>query len=143
VYKGELQHGLDIDVYSFHVAAPGTFMRISVDAGASPMAAAFRVLGPLSKPYFVRQGSNPGSGSVSREVFLPLAGAYLVAVFDQRAFRGSPPAVTPGTFCYTLRLETLPQPTPIDLGGGRTHFVTAEGKLGFFRFTIPPFDPNP
>ena len=42
-----------------------------------------------------------------REVFFPRTGTYVVRVEDRRAAEGSPPSVVPGTFCYSLSLQTL------------------------------------
>jgi hypothetical protein len=139
-YGGELQHGADVDVFAFEVAAPGTLIRIAVDVGAGPMDAHFTVTGPREKPALVRAATRPTSRDVSREIFFPAAGTYLLAVQDERNLSGAPPIVEPATFCYTLRIEERPLPAPTDLdlptSGTVTaffHDVTAEGLIGFAR----------
>ena len=146
-YAGELLTGEDVDFFSFEVPQAGLRMRASVGAGASGMDSAFAVYGPEGSDDFVRVGSNPMAGDVSRELFLPVAGTYLVEIYDIRFAEGAPPAVTPGTFCYQLTWAELPAPSPVPVplpsGGTPTelsHTVSATGAIAYYQVEVAPAD---
>ena len=143
-YRGELQSGMDSDVYAINVTTPGTLMRFAVNSTPGNMVdARFSVSGP---PGFARIGANPLQNSAQRDVFLPEAGRYFVRIVDQRATDGTPPTVSaPGTFCYQLVISAQPAPTPTLLTvpaanatTTMTHTVGANGALGFYRIAATP-----
>jgi hypothetical protein len=128
----------DMDAYRLTVAAP-TLLEISVD-GVNGMMGAFMVV-PLSgnpATEWRRFGLNVTGDTSKRQVYLPAAGAYAIAVTDTRALYvdvDSPPAAGYGAaaggpaanYFMSIAVLPVPAPTPLAVTGG---VAMTTGTLG-------------
>jgi hypothetical protein len=128
----------DMDAYRLTVAAP-TLLEISVD-GVNGMMGAFMVVPLSGNPAtgWRRFGLNVTGDTSKRQVYLPAAGAYAIAVSDTRALSvgaNAPPAAGSGAAAggpdadYFMSIVMLPVPAPTTLAvsGG---VATTTGELG-------------
>ncbi|WP_236518015.1 EB domain-containing protein [Sandaracinus amylolyticus] len=132
---------VDADSFAFQVTAPGLY-EIRAE-GLNGLSAGFIVLGTAeSLGGWYRLGIDLTSDSASRQIWVPTAGTYVVAVIDSRSLaleslqeQGPAFARPVGSedTCYFVSVEGLatPEPTAIEPG-------TRTGTLGdpqFFRVT--------
>jgi hypothetical protein len=128
----------DMDAYQLTVTAP-TLLEISVD-GVGGLMGAFMVvpLGGNPAADWRRFGLNVTGDTSKRQIYLPAAGAYAIAVTDTRALSvgtGSPPAAGAGAAAgnpkanYFMSITELPVPAPtaLTVTGG---VATSTGTLG-------------
>lgn len=104
----------DFDVYLISAGAP-MVIDVAVD-GYNGMAGAFAVIpldGELNDAEWGRIGLNLVDDIAQREVLLPKAGDYALAITDSRSFTLGPSG--DGSTCYlaTVTSRALPAPTPI------------------------------
>lgn len=136
----------DLDVYELTVTGP-TLIKVSAD-GVAGLAAGFLALGDPAVPQLAswfRLGINVATDTSKRELFLPAAGTYQLAIADTRTLlpitqngEGFPAAGNlDGTSCYyvTVDHQAVPAPTPFDLGAGESG--TIDEDLVFFTGPFP------
>lgn len=124
----------DFDRYV--VTVPGPTLIDITAAGVGGLAGAFAALDPSFD--FERFGLALAADTAEREVYLPAAGTFSIAIADARTLLGvidnggAPAAGNPdGSSCYyvTLQQET-PAPVPLSLAAGNTGAFST--KLQFF-----------
>lgn len=136
----------DFDVYQMTVAGP-TLIELTSD-GIGGLAAGFSIRTTATDPQLAgwfRLGLSTATDTASRQVLLPVAGTYQIAMTDSRTILpityGSPaqPAAgnLDGTSCYyaTLHQRSLPTPAALDLVAGTSG--TIGGELALFTATFP------
>lgn len=104
---------VDFDAFVFQASGP-TLLDITAD-GVGGLAAGFVVFSAEENlSTWERYGINLVGDMASRQVFLPEAGVYVLAMTDSRSLladaAGSPDA------CYYTTISTLPLPTPTPFG---------------------------
>ena len=124
----------DYDTYLFEVQGP-TLLDISVD-GVGGAAGAFAILGDgPGLGDWIRLGVNTAGDTSKRQVFLPGAGVYVIAVADTRTLLTSLP-VGDADNAYYLSISNIaiPAPTPVPLtnGTGTVETTIASGEVKFF-----------
>lgn len=140
----------DFDVYVVTVASP-TLLHIAAD-GVQGLIAGFEVQAVNGGPLLAnwrRLGINNGGDTAQRQVWLPAAGTYTLAITDARTIfpitqggRGEPAAGNPdGTSCYFVTVETdgVPVATPVDVAG---HTGMISEQLAFFTGPFPSATPR-
>ncbi|HWO21498.1 MAG TPA: hypothetical protein VNO30_22170, partial [Kofleriaceae bacterium] len=128
----------DMDAYQLTVAAP-TLLEVSVD-GVGGLMGAFMVVPTGANPagQWRRFGLNVTGDTSKRQIYLPAAGTYAIAVTDTRALSidgDSPPAAGAGAAAgspkanYFMSITALPMPAPtaLTVTGG---VATSTGTLG-------------
>lgn len=135
---GDGQPDPDVDTYTVKVTEP-TLVDITAD-GVGGIDAGFVALGPM--PAWVRFGMNVSGDTSHRQVYLPAAGTYSLAIADTRTLfvyaTGGPPRAAPGPGDYYISIAKLAMPTPSALavtGGTATTSATLQGDVGFY--TVP------
>lgn len=136
----------DFDVYQMTVAGP-TLIELTSD-GLGGLAAGFSIRTTSTDPAmagWLRLGLSVATDTASRQVLLPVAGTYQIAMTDSRTILpityGSPaqPAAgnPDGTSCYyaTLSQRSLPSPATLDLVAGSSG--TIGGEIALFTATFP------
>jgi len=138
----------DLDDYRLTVQGP-TLIDITAD-GVHGLAAGFVSLtNDAALPSWQRFGINLANDMSHREIYLPKAGTYDLALSDTRSLLGLvdgatdylEPAGNPdGTSCYyvTLKQEAIPAPTPMPVPAGvsgtfdnKIHFYTPQMPTGY------------
>ncbi|HEY5935536.1 MAG TPA: hypothetical protein VIU61_12890, partial [Kofleriaceae bacterium] len=131
----------DFDLYTLTVTEP-VLVRLTVD-GRGGMIGGFLALGPTGDPAlasFRRLGLDLDSDQSRRQVFLPKAGTYRLAISDTRTLMPSitggplPAAGNPDgvTSCYLVHAEVLASPAPKPLVLGTPATGTIGEEVGFF-----------
>ncbi|HJL17063.1 MAG TPA: EB domain-containing protein [Sandaracinaceae bacterium LLY-WYZ-13_1] len=134
----------DADWFGFSVSEAGLF-RIHADGlgGASAAFAVFADSGPLADQGWFRLGINLVGDSSERQVYIPAAGNYHVAVFDSRSVGleslvqgafGFARAVGDEDTCYYVTVEAMPLPTPGTISGG-TESDVVDGVPRFYELS--------
>lgn len=130
----------DLDFFNFSVSGPGLYnMRVE---GLNGLSGAFAVLSPDPElAGWLRIGINMTSDDSERQIYLPRAGQYYIAIFDSRSialdtlqqqFAFARPVGSTDT-CYFMTFEALPMPTPVALDGS-----TRAGRIGNPQFFTSP-----
>lgn len=121
---GDPEVTIDYDVYLLTVAEP-TLLQITVD-GYGGLAGGFIMVTDdqeLDGAGWARYGVNLVDDMARREVYLPRAGSYALAITDSRSILTGAPAGSDGT-CYLATIRNAEIPAPIDVEDG------ASGELG-------------
>ncbi len=137
----------DVDTYGMQVSGP-TLIEVSVDgvhglsAGFLSLAAAKSASDPLAN--YTRAGVNLTGDTSKRQLYLPTAGIYVIAVADTRTVlsSGTVAGATTGhpDFEYYVSIKNLalPTPTPLTLTNGHASAPagdTLNGDVKFFSAT--------
>jgi hypothetical protein len=127
----------DFDTYLF--AAPGpTLLEVSVD-GLGGLAGGFVALADVNGlESWLRIGVNTTGDTTKRQLFLPAAGTYALAIADTRTLMsGTADGGPNATYYATVKVLPLPAPTPITVANG---LGTATGTVAAHEtkfFTAP------
>lgn len=125
----------DFDFYVFDVTAPG-LVQVTVD-GVGGMAGAFNLValdGQLGADGWGRLGINLVGDTVQRQIYLPKAGQYLLAVADSRSLFLGQGFGDGTTTCYFATVAHLAMPTPTAISGtNATGMMTQDAQ--FFSYT--------
>ncbi len=117
----------DYDTYLFDVGGP-TLIEVSVD-GLGGTAGGFAALTDADAlESWIRIGVNTTGDTTKRQLFLPTAGTYALAIADTRTLLGSTAHGGADTSYYaSVRVLPLPAPTPIAI---TNRLGTATGTIG-------------
>ncbi len=131
---------VDADWFNFTVSGPGLY-EIRAD-GVGGLSAAFAVLSSEANFVYTRVGIDLTSDGASRQVYLPRAGAYWLAIFDSRSLAldslatqlaFAPRPVGNADTCYFVTVERLATPAPTPIAGARTTgMFPTDGTIAFY-----------
>lgn len=144
---GDGQMDPDVDTYVLTVTAP-TLLHMTadgvhgIDAGFIAVAAVDQN-DPLAN--WVRFGMNVTGDTSKRQIFLPAAGTYAIAIADTRTLfqysTGGPVNAAPGPGDYYITIDQLaiPTPTAVTATGGtatQTGTIAPDADVQFFTTTM-------
>lgn len=131
---------VDADWFNFTVSGPGLY-EIRAD-GVGGLSAAFAVLSSEANFVYTRVGIDLTSDGASRQIYLPRAGAYWLAIFDSRSLAldslatqlaFAPRPVGDADTCYFVTVERLATPAPTPIAGARTTAMfPTDGTIAFY-----------
>jgi hypothetical protein len=134
---------VDADWFNFTVSGPGLY-EIRAD-GVGGLSAAFAVLSSEADFAYTRVGIDLTSDGASRQIYLPRAGAYWLAIFDSRSLAldslatqlaFAPRPVGDADTCYFVTVERLATPAPTPIAGVRTTATfPTDGSIAFYSTT--------
>jgi hypothetical protein len=143
----------DYDTYAFEATAP-TLLEVSVD-GVGGIAGAFVAFGlEDGLEEWQRYGVNLTGDTSKRQLYLPAAGVYLLAIADTRSLTlGEPAGDANNKYYVTVEQKAIPTATAVTLTNGEINhagritdgevdFVTAQLDLGFTSIDLTSFDSN-
>ena len=138
---GDGQLDPDVDSYLMSVSTP-TRLEISVD-GVNGIDGGFVAIAPVESTSplvsWSRFAINLSGDTSKRQLFLPAAGTYVLAIADTRTLyrfsTGGPQDAAPGPGDYYVSITTMATPTPALLVGANnviTHQDTTTGDVQLF-----------
>jgi hypothetical protein len=141
----DMQLDPDVDTYEIYVGDPAllhvTVAGVGVIGGFLARGAAGEAA-PI--PSWQRFGITASSSTTARQIYLPRAGNYLLAIADSRTLfqysTGGPAAAAPGPGDYYVTIDHLALGTMTPLAGAHVGAIAADASAQLFATTATPKD---